>query len=329
MNSQKRGIRGGTIVLATALSISTSVAQHWPARPVTIVVPTAAGTGMDTLVRAYSKPLSQDIGQPVIVENKPGAALTLAAAHVAAAPADGYTLLISTATPMVVAPVLFKQLRYNPKTDLKPILVYAKSPFVLVATPGLKATGFESLLKVAKARNAPLSYASTGSGSSQHLSMEFLKQRFNFEGTHVPYKSSPQSIQDIAAGHVAMGFVEAGVATPLIREGRLIGILSSSAGRLPKLPDVPTIAEAISQDGFEAVSWHVLAAPAKTPAPIIKHLHAALSKIMQEPSMRKRIEDIGLMPVEPASAAATEAYLASEAKKWGDLVRKLGMAGSQ
>lgn len=316
-------------ILAAATAVMPAAAQEWPSRNVTIVVPTAAGTGMDTVVRIFSEQLSKSLGRTVVVENKPGAALTLAAAHVAASAPDGYTLLITTATPMVVAPVMFKQMRYNPDTDLNPIALYAKSPFLLVINPKYGVRSVAELIALAKKSSPPLTFASTGPGSGQHLAMEFMKQKFSFDGTHVPYKSSPQSIGDIAAGHVAMGFVEAGVAAPLARDGKLNALAASSLERLPVFLDAAPLAEAAKSPGFEAVSWHVLAAPAKTPAAIIQRLNGEMRKIMDEPSMIKRIQTIGLLPVKVDTPVATRAYIDSEAKKWGSLVRRLGLEKSQ
>lgn len=313
-----------------ALASGPATAQNWPQRNVTIVVPTAAGTGMDTVVRIYSEKLTAALGRTVVVENKPGAALTLAAAHVAASAPDGYTLLISTATPMVVAPVMFKQMRYNPEKDLRPVALYAKSPFVLVINPKFNIRSVPELVAHAKAaKGDPLTFASTGPGSGQHLAMEFVKQKFSIDGTHVPYKSSPQSIGDIAAGHVAMGFVEAGVAAPLVRDGKLVALAASSLTRLPVLPQTPPFAEAANSPGFEAVSWHVLAAPAKTPDAIVQRLHAEMRKIMADAALVKRIEGIGLLPVTVDSIEGTQAYIAAEGRKWGALVRSLGLEKSQ
>jgi tripartite-type tricarboxylate transporter receptor subunit TctC len=147
--------------------------------------------------------------------------------------------------------------------------------------------------------------------------------------THVPYRSTPQSIQDIVAGHVDMSFAEAGAALPLIREGKLNALAVSSSTRIPTLPEVPPFAEAANTPGFEAVSWHMLYAPAGTPADIVERLHAEMSKIMRNPEMQQKATNIGLLPIDPPSIAETQTYLASERQKWGELVRALGLEGSQ
>jgi len=303
-------------------------AQDYPTRPVTIVVPLAAGSGMDALVRLYAEKLQVALGKPVVVDNRPGAALMLAAAAVATAPADGYTLLVSTSSAMAINPVLYKKVNYDHVKDFVPISFYVKSPFILVVNPDLPAKSVPELIKHIKDSKSPLSYSSPGAGVAQHLSIEYMKKRFDLDITHVPYKNTPQSIQDIAAGHVQLGFAEAGASLPLIRDGKLRALAVSATTRIPSLPDVPPFAEAAKAPDFEAVSWHILFAPAATPKPIIERLHAEMKKIMADPEMIKLTEKIGLLPVDSPNIDGIQKYLASEREKWGSLVKQLGLAGS-
>ena len=303
-------------------------AQDYPTRPVTIVVPLAAGSGMDALVRLYAEKLQVALGKPVVVDNRPGAALMLAAAAVATAPADGYTLLVSTSSAMAINPVLYKKVNYDHVKDFVPISFYVKSPFILVVNPDLPAKSVPELIKHIKDSKSPLSYSSPGAGVAQHLSIEYMKKRFDLDITHVPYKNTPQSIQDIAAGHVQLGFAEAGASLPLIRDGKLRARAVSATTRIPSLPDVPPFAEAAGAPDFEAVSWHILFAPAATPKPIIERLHAEMKKIMADPEMIKLTEKIGLLPVDSPNTDGIQKYLASEREKWGSLVKQLGLAGS-
>ena len=170
-----------------------------------------------------------------------------------------------------------------------------------------------------------MSYSTPGAGTSQHLSMEFMAQRFGLKMTHVPYRSSPQSIADIAAGHVDLGFAEAGASLPLIREGKLRALAASSLTRLPTLPEVPPFAEAAGAPDFEAVSWHILFAPAATPKEIVERLHQEMKRIMSAPDMKKRASDIGLLPLDSPSTDGIRDYIKSEQEKWGSLVKKLGL----
>jgi tripartite-type tricarboxylate transporter receptor subunit TctC len=314
------------IVLATGGSAS---AQTYPSKPVTIVVPLAAGTGMDALVRLYGDKLSQSLGKAFVIENKPGAATMLGVAAVASSPPDGYTLAVATSSAMAINPVLYKKINYDPVKDFVPVSFYVKSPFILVVNPALPVRSVPDLIKLAKESPTPLTYSSPGAGVAQHLSMEYLKQRFGVNMTHVPYRNTPQSIQDIAAGHVSAGFVEAGASLGLIRDGKLRALAVSSLVRLPTVPDVPPFAEAANAPGFEAVSWHMLFAPAATPKDVVGKLHGQMQTIMSAGDMQQKAADIGLLPMTPPSIEDTLAYLAAEREKWGSLVRKLGLEGSE
>jgi tripartite-type tricarboxylate transporter receptor subunit TctC len=303
-------------------------AEDYPSRPITIVVSLAAGSGMDVITRLYAEKLSEAFGKPVIVENKPGAATTLAANQVAKAPADGYTLVVLTSIALSINPTLFKQLNYDPQ-DFTPISLYVKSPFILVINPALPATSLSEFVAYAKKANPPLSYASIGAGSVQHMSMEFAKQRLGFEATHVPYRATPQSVTDLMGGHVAASFLEAGLSMPLIKEGKLRALAVSSAQRLPLLPDVPPFAEAAGATDYEGVSWHMLLVPAKTPQPIVDRLYTEMKRIMQAPETRAKIAALGLIPNDSPSIEQMRSYIQSEHSKWGAMVKQLGLEGSQ
>jgi tripartite-type tricarboxylate transporter receptor subunit TctC len=327
--------RGALLALSLALPFVTAgaappaQAQAYPSRTITIVVPLGAGTGMDVLVRLYADKLSQALGKPVVVENKPGASTMLGAQQVATAAPDGHTLGVLTSGAMSINPTLYKQISYNPDQDFIPLSLYVKSPFILVVNPDVPVKSVPELIKYAKEKSPPLNYASVGAGALQHLSMEFMKQRFGLEMTHVPYRTTGQSVTDLAAGHVALGFVEAGASIPLIKEGKLRALAVSSSSRLPLLPEVPPFSEAASAPDFETVSWHILLAPAKTPPEIVDRLHSEMKKIMAMPDIREKIGAIGLIPNDTPSEDGMRAYLKSEGDKWGSLVKKLGLQGSQ
>ena len=230
---------------------------------------------------------------------------------------------------MAINLTLFKQVTYDPDRDFVPISLYVKSPFILVVNPDVPAKSVPELISYVKANQDKLNYSSPGAGVAQHLSMEYMKNQFGLDITHVPYRSTPQSIQDIAAGHIAMGWVEAGASIPLIRDGKLRALAVSSATRLPLLPDVPPFAEAAPAPGFEAVSWHMLLAPAKTPRDIVDKLHAEMKRILADPEIRQKIEAIGLIPFDTPSVEDLRVYRRAEQEKWGALVKKLGLEGSQ
>ena len=316
------------VALLGWLAPSLAGAQNYPSRPITIVVSLAPGSGMDTAARLYADKLSAALGTPVVVENKPGAATTLAANQVATARPDGYTLVVLTSIALSINPTLFKHLNYDPQ-DLTPISLYVKSPFILVMDPSLAAKTLPEFIKLAKASNPPLNYASIGTGSVQHMSMEFAKQRLGFEATHVPYRATTQSVTDLMGGHVAASFLEAGLSIPLIKDGKLRALAVSSAQRLPLFPDIPPFAEASGATDYEGVSWHMLLAPSKTPQPIIDRLHAEMKRIMADPEMREKIAALGLIPNDTPTIEDMRTYIQSERLKWGTMVKQLGLEGSQ
>jgi len=318
-----------TIVAALSAVFSPAHAQTYPTKSITLVVPLAAGTGMDSIARLYGEQLSHTLGKPVVVDNRPGAAMMLALTALARAQPDGYTLGVATSGPLATNPVLYKKIDYDPDKDFTPIALYVKSPFVLVVNPALPVQSVPDLIKLAKESATPLTYSTPGVGLMQHLSVEFMKQRFGFDATHVPYRSTPASVTDIVAGHVAFGFAEAGASVPLIKEGKLRALAVSSKTRLPILPEVPPFAEASGASDYEAVSWHVLLAPAATPAPVVERLHGEMKRIMGDAEMVRKVSDLGLIPFDTPPVDGIKTYVRSEQEKWGSLVRTLGLAGSQ
>jgi tripartite-type tricarboxylate transporter receptor subunit TctC len=303
--------------------------QGYPSRNISLIVSIGAGTGMDVVARLYAEKLSAALGRPVVVENKPGAATMLAATQVAQSQPDGHTMVVLTSSALAINQALYKQLNYNPETDFTPVSLYVKSPLILVVNPGLPPKTAPEFIAYAKQANPPLSYVSVGAGGFQHISMEFAKQRFGFEANHVPYRNTGQSVADLVAGHVQTGFVEAGASIPSIKDGKLRALAVSSATRLPLLPEVPPFAEATGAPDFEAVSWHALIVPSKTPKDIVDRLHAEMKKIMSDPEMKKRTADIGLIPFDTPSVDGINDYIKSERAKWGALVDKIGLRGTQ
>ena len=327
----RRGLTAVCSALGVALALiaNPAAAQAWPSKNITIIVPLAAGTGMDTLVRMYAERLSQALGKPVLVDNRPGAALMLGVNALAKAAPDGYMLGVATAPAMAINPSLYKQVAYDVDKDFVPISLYVKSPFILVINPALAPRNAQELLKLARESSAPLSFSTSGTGTAQHLGVELIKQKFGINMTHVPYKLSAQAVTDVIAGHVSLAFAEAGVSLPLIREGKLRALAVSSLNRLPSLPDVPPFAEAAGMPDFEAVSWHVLLAPAGTPADVVSRLQQEMRRILATPEFQQRIAGLGLIPFDAPSTAAINQYMRAERDKWSGLVKSLGLVGSQ
>jgi tripartite-type tricarboxylate transporter receptor subunit TctC len=321
--------RAVVIALAGLIPLANAGADTYPTKQITILPLLAAGTGLDIIVRVYAEHLSQTFGKPVMVDNRPGSAGLAGVAALKQSTPDGYTLMTATSAVMAIRPTLLKSAPYDPLNDFVPISLYVKSPFILVVNPALPIHSVPELIKYVKERPGQLSYSSSGVGGAPHLSGEYMKQRFGLDLAHVPYRNSPQSIADVAAGHVAMAFVEAGASMALINEGKLRALAVSSAARLPALPDVPPFSEAAEAPDFEAVSWHVLLAPAGTPQEVYERLHAEMKRIMTAPPVRQKIIAMGLIPFDTPSIEGMRAYIKSEGEKWGTLVRNLGLEGSQ
>jgi tripartite-type tricarboxylate transporter receptor subunit TctC len=316
--------------LAVLIAIAATQARaEFPEQPIKVIVPFAPGGFVDGFARIFTDRLGAVLGKPVIVENKPGAFQTLAINAVLPAPADGYSLLAMTSAGASINATTLKNPNYDTLRDFVPLSLYVKSPFILVVNPALPINSVADLIKYAKDNPGKLSYSSSGTGGVPHLVMEYLKQRFELDMVHVPYKNSPQSISDIAAGHVSLAFAEAGASVPLIKDGKLRALAVSSAQRLPTIGDVAPMREVSDAKDFEAVSWHALFARRDTPAPIVTKLHDEMGRIMSSPEIQQKITNLGLIPLNPPSIPETEAYVKSETAKWGKLVKSLGLEGSQ
>ena len=310
--------------------IGPTAAQDYPTKTVTIVVPLVAGSGMDAVTRIYAEELAKVLGRPVVIENQPGAAMTLAAQSVAKAVPDGHTLLVSAALQMSAPQAVVKKVNYDPDKDFVPISLYLNAPFVLIVNPAMGVNTMQAFITQAKAHSAnPLTYATSGTGSFPHLIMESLKQDLGFAASHVPYRNSVQIVTDVLGGHVGASLSEMGASLELIKDGKLRALAITSSARHPQLPDVPTVAEAAGRPSFEAVSWLVLVAPSATPKPIVDRLVAEMHRITGDPAFQKRVSAIGLMPRAPTSADEMKAYMRSERVRWSGFVTTLGLEGAQ
>ena len=317
------------LALASVCTASAAHADTFPSKSITIMPLISAGTGLDVTVRMYAEQMAQSLGKPVVVENKPGSAGLVGIAALKAAPPDGHTLAVTTSAVMAIRPTLLKHVPYDVAKDFVPIAIYVKSPFILVVDPKLPIHSVADFIAYIRARPGQLSYSSPGIGGAPQLAMEFLKQRFGLDIAHVPYRNSPQAIADIAAGHVATAFAEAGASLPLIRAGKLRALAVSSTTRLPTVPELQPIGEAIGAPDLEAVSWHVLLALSGTPPVIVDRLHGEMKRLWAVPANRERTAALGLLPIDIGSIDEMRNYIKSENEKWGALVRRLGLEGSQ
>jgi tripartite-type tricarboxylate transporter receptor subunit TctC len=310
-----------------AFAATPAAAQDFPARPVTMVVPFPPGGAGDILARMIGPRLEQKWGKPLVVENKPGAGSLIGASAVQKAAPDGYTLLIAPSGTMAINVTLYKALPYDPTTDFVPLALAAQTPFVLIVNPDLPVKSVADLIKLAKERAGKLSYASAGPGVPHHLFAELLKTMTGIEMTHVPYKGSLPALNDVIAGHVPLMFVDLGPALPMIQAGKVRAIGVSTAARLASLPDVPPVGDTVP--GFGAASWQMIAAPAKTPKPVVDKLHADFTGVLAMPEVKEQIAKTGMVPMDGMPIAGLQKFIASEIDRWGKVVKQAGIAGSQ
>ncbi|SOE06181.1 Tripartite-type tricarboxylate transporter, receptor component TctC [Variovorax sp. YR752] len=288
-------LRAASTVVALGLAASLAWAQAYPVKPITLVVPFPPGGSSDALARAITTPLSQSIGQPVIVESRPGAGATVGADYVAKARPDGYTLLMG-AVHHTIATSVYRKLPYDFEKSFAPVTTVALVPNVLVVNAKSSATDVKSLVALAKASPGKLSYGSNGNGTVQHLIGTQFSTIAGVELLHVPYKGSAPLTTDLLGGQVDMSFDTLTPLVPHIKGGKLRALAVTTAKRSSTLPDVPTLAEAGIKD-FNQGTWFGILAPAGTPKEIVAKLNAEMVKIIQSPEFKKRMEDIGAEPV--------------------------------
>jgi tripartite-type tricarboxylate transporter receptor subunit TctC len=311
------------IALSMALASSVGVAaETWPAKPVRIIVPFPPGSSPDLIARMLADKLAQALGQPVIVENKPGAGGNLGTGLVAKAEPDGYTLGLSIPGPLAVNTVLYKKMEYDPFKELAPITLVALSPNVLVVDPKLGVNTVKEFIDYVKARPGKLNYGSVGNGSASHLTMELLKMRSGMDIVHVPYPGSPQVNTAIVSGQIQAGFVVPATAMALVQAGRLKALAVTSSVRSVVVPELPTVAEA-GFPGFESSAWIGMVAPAKTPKPIIDRLSRELVAIVRSQEVREKMLRIYFQPVGTAPEGLSN-LMRSERDRWAKVIKQSG-----
>ncbi len=319
-----------SIAMAIAATIAAAHAparaQDFPSRPVTIVVPFTPGGAGDTLARLIGPRLEQKWGKPVVVENKPGAGSVIGAVAVQKATPDGHTLMLAPSTALAINVTVYKSLPYDPTVDFVPLALAAQTAFVLVVNPALPVATVAELIAYAKEKRGTLSYASSGPGAPHHLFAELLKTMTGIEMTHVPYKGSVPALNDVVAGHVPLMFVDLGPALGMIQGGKVRALGVSTAARVALLPDVPPIGDTVP--GFAAASWQMVAAPGKTPKPVVDKLHADLAGVFALPEIKEQIGKAGMVPIESGSVESLQAFVKSEIVRWGKVVDQAGIAGS-
>ncbi|KAA0181415.1 tripartite tricarboxylate transporter substrate binding protein [Cupriavidus gilardii] len=311
---------GGALALPRALL---AAGKDWPARPLRMVVPFPPGSSPDLIARLISDPLAQALGQPVVIENRPGAGGNIGTGQVARAAPDGYTLLFTINGPLVTAPTLSRHLPYDPVRQLAPITLVATSPNVLVVDPRTGVRDLREFVALARERPGALNYGSVGNGSAAHLAMEQLKARAGISLEHIPYPGFPQIAAAMIAGQIQAAFMVPAIAMPQVNAGRLRVLAVTTSGRTSLLPSVPTVAES-GYPGFEAISWQAVLAPAGTPAPIVDRLYRELVKIIGSDSVRAQMRAQYFMPAGTAPASLRQT-MASEKARWDQVIRAAGV----
>jgi tripartite-type tricarboxylate transporter receptor subunit TctC len=286
--------------MALAISLGAASAQPWPSRPIKAIIPFGAGSATDVVPRIVFEQLSSQLGQPIVVENRVGAGGTLGVNAVAKADPDGYTLLAHS-NAYTTAPSIVANMPYDPVNDMVGVIPFGSVPSILVIAPSKGIKTIQELVAAAKAKPGSFNYASVGVGSGTHFAVEKLKLAAGFEAVHVPFRGGPDALTEVLAGRVEFYFCPINTALPLIREGRLVPLVTSGTARSPELPDVPTTLEAGYQNA-EFPVWIGLLAPAKTPREIIDRLNAETVKAVRVPSVLERLSKTGVtpMPMTPA-----------------------------
>jgi tripartite-type tricarboxylate transporter receptor subunit TctC len=312
------------IVLAASAGLApqTSQAQSYPDKPIRLIVPYAPGGATDIIGRATAEELTKTLGQPVVVDNRPGAGANLGSEMAAKSAPDGYTVLVSASSLHGITPFLYTKLNYDPNKDLAPVIVLAQFSNVLVVNPTVKANTVQELVALAKANPGKLTCASSGAGSSIHMSCEMFKHMLGLDITHVPYKGSAPAVTDLIGGQVDMMFDNIPSSISHIRAGKLRPLATTGAKRAASLPELPTLDES-GVKGYLSGAWFGLVVPAGTPAQIIARLNAEGQKAVQSPAFVKRMNDLGYEIV-GGTPEQMAAMIKDEYERWGPIVKASG-----
>ncbi|TAK67858.1 MAG: tripartite tricarboxylate transporter substrate binding protein [Betaproteobacteria bacterium] len=313
----------GFLVLALSITMSAEAfAQSYPAKPIRLLVPYAAGGATDIMARVVAQKLSENLGQQVLVENRAGAGGNIAADAVAKAAPDGYTLFFGSTGPLVINPFLYARLSFDPAKDFAPIGLVGDMPLFLVIPVSQPVHSIKDLIALAKAKPGKLNYASSGIGGTTHLAMELFKTTAGADILHIPYKGTAAGVADMLAGNIQVMFDVMATSGPHVKTGKLRFIGVTTAKRSAFAPDVPTIAES-GFPGFEATFWTGFLAPAGTPREIINKLSTELAKVIALPELRESFASLGMEP-RTANPEQFEAFIRSESVKWAKVVRDSG-----
>ncbi len=307
------------LFLVAAGAACSAAAQPFPGKTIRFLVGFAPGGSTDIVARLIAQEMGKNVGQQVIVDNRPGAGSAIAAELTAKAPPDGHTIFACTTGVFAIMPFLYSKLGYNHEKDLAPVTQTGSLPYIIVLHPSLPARNVKEFIALAKARPGQINFASSGVGTASHLSAEYLKNEAKLDLVHVPYKGTGNAMADLLAGQVVLMFDQPVSSMPHVQAGKLRVLGITSGRRFSTLKDIPTVAEQ-GLPGFEAISWSGVCAPGGTPKPVIDRLHSEVARVLKVPEIRDRLLRDGIEPV----GSTPEEFLAhtrSEAQKWGKVVR--------
>jgi tripartite-type tricarboxylate transporter receptor subunit TctC len=310
------------LAIAFALAATASHAQYVTDRPIRMIVPFAPGSGTDVAARLLAAALADSIKRPIVIENKPGALATIGTDAAAKSPPDGHTIVATGSTALAAAPSLLKKLPYDPVADFAPIYLLATAPLALFVSSESPAKDLQGLVAEAKARPGKLSYASGNATGA--VAGEMLKQFAGIDIFHVPYKASPQALNDVAGGQVTMMFNDIAGATPLVKAGKLRPLAVTSRARARALPEVPSLYDA-GYRGYELYNWVGILAPAKTSPEIVGYLAREIAKVAAQPEFKEKFERVGLDLVTDSSPEAFAAYIRTETANWSRQIKAAGI----
>jgi len=320
---RRQALTGAMLLMPTLLASPMARAADWPERPIRMILPFAAGSGADTVGRTFAEELAKGLGQPVIVDNKGGGGGLAGTAEGARAPADGYTLLLTSQGTMAFNLGLYKTLGYDPLKDFIPLNVTGTLPNVLVVAPSNPAKTVAELVAQARAKPGELTYGSSGVGSSLHMSGVILEQRTGIKLQHVPYRGAPAAVLATMNGEVTMGFFNTPTVLSQIRAGKLRPLAMTSKSRSALLPDVPTMVEAGVPD-FDVAVWLGFAVPANTPAAIVTRLNAEINRVIQLPQLREKLLVQGFVVASPGSPEQARKVIVDDQAFWLPIIKQSG-----
>ena len=319
----KTTIRCFGAALLSVAALATAQAQGYPNKPVRLIVPYPAGGTTDIIARVATQQLSERLKQPFVVENKGGANGAIGSAEVARAPADGYTLLMGTASTHGINSAVYKSLPYDAVKDFAPVTIVASTPNIIAVHPSVPAKNLQELLALAKAQPGKLNYGSTSLGGSPHMSAELLKMMAHVDMLHVPYKGAAPMLTDLMGGQVQVGFDNLPSTINFVRSGKVRAIAVTTAQRWPGAPEIPTVAES-GVPGYEVSGWFGLLAPAGTPPAVLKTIQQAIAEAVKQPEVNKQMLDLGALPV-ANTPEAFAALVQADVAKWREVVKSTGV----